>query len=277
MMDGVAVPAPDLAALRQLGERVRPLSAAGERTLAVPEAFAGLLPQGGLQRGTTVLTGGVAASSLALALAGPTTAAGAWVAVVGLPHVGLLAAAELGVALERTLLVDDPGHRHWASTVASLLDAVDVVLVRPGRPVTATTQRRLMAQARDRGSVLLQVGGQAAVWAEAPAVTLTATDTRWEGVGDGHGRLRARRVTVAVTGRRGADRPRRAELWLPGPDGRITLAVPLAPATSVTSTERAVKTQNSRAFPQHVQGGGRDEVARRGAAAMVGPVHREAG
>ncbi len=236
MMGGVAVPAPDLAALRQLGERVRPLSAAGERTLAVPDAFASLLPQGGLQRGSTVLTGGVAASSLALALAGPVTAAGAWVAVVGLPHVGLLAAAELGVALERMLLVDDPGHRRWASTVASLLDAVDVVLVRPGRPVTATTQRRLMAQARDRGSVLLQAGGQAAVWAEAPAVTLTATNARWEGVEHGHGRLRARRVSVAVTGRRGADRPRRAELWLPGSDGRISLAAssptPVATPTS---------------------------------------------
>ena len=111
----MAVPVPDLAVLRQLGERVRPLSAAGERILAVPPALAAILPQGGLQRGSTVATGGVAATSLALALAAPTTAAGAWLAAVGLPHLGLLAAAELGVALERTLLVADPGPRAWAA------------------------------------------------------------------------------------------------------------------------------------------------------------------
>lgn len=222
----MAVPAPDLVALRQLGERVRPLTSAGERLLPVPPPFAELLPQGGLQRGSTVVTGGVAASSLALALAGPTTASGAWVAVVGLPNLGLLAGAELGVALERTLLVADPGHHLWGSTVASLLDAVDVVLVRPGQPITASTQRRLAARARDRGAVLLQAGGQAGMWIEAPDVAVSATSATWEGVAGGHGRLRARRVTVAVSGRRGANRARRAELWLPGADGRIARADP---------------------------------------------------
>ena len=33
-------------------------------------------------------------------------------------------------------------------------------------------------------------------------------------------------VEVAVTGRRGADRPRRGELWLPGADGSISLVEP---------------------------------------------------
>ena len=51
----------------------------------MPEALTDLVPQGGLQRGSTVATGGVAATSLALALAGPVTVAGSWVAVVGLP------------------------------------------------------------------------------------------------------------------------------------------------------------------------------------------------
>lgn len=232
----VAVPAPDLAALRQLGERVRPLSAAAEQVLPVPEAFAGLIPLGGLQRGSTVVTSGSAATSLALALAGPTTVSGAWCAVVGLAHLGLLAAAELGVALERTLLVADPEPQEWASTVAALLDAVDVVLVQPSQRITPTTQRRLVARARDRGSVLVQAGGSATVWAERPDLTVAAGASRWEGLGVGHGRLRARRVEVEVTGRRGAVRPRQAELWLPGPDGQIALA---APATRVVSPAAA--------------------------------------
>ncbi|MCU1496318.1 MAG: hypothetical protein JWM47_271 [Acidimicrobiales bacterium] len=228
----MAVPSPDLAALRQLGERVRPLSAAGERTLPVPPAFAALLPWGGLQRGSLVATGGSVATSLALALAGPTTAAGAWLAVVGLPHLGLLAAAELGVALERTLLVADPGPRAWAGAVAALLDAVDVVMVRPSAAVSTSAQRRLLARARERGSVLIQAGGPTSVWAEAPELTVAATASHWEGLEDGHGRLRARRVLVAVSGRRGAARARHADLWLPGPDGRVGLAAPVAPVAA---------------------------------------------
>ena len=227
----VAVPTPDLSALRLLGDRVRPLTGAGERTLSVPEAFVSILPQGGLQRGTMVATGGVAASSLALALAGPVTAAGSWVAMVGLEQMGLLAAAELGVDLERVLLVANPDAATWAATVATLLDAVDLVLVRPPRPVAAGVQRRLGARARERGSVLIQVGGYAGVWATAPDLVVSATSATWSGLGVGHGHLRARRVNVAVTGRRGADRPRCAELWLPGPGGEIARVAPVvAPA-----------------------------------------------
>ncbi|HRW38543.1 MAG: hypothetical protein KDB04_01270 [Acidimicrobiales bacterium] len=238
----MAVPAPDLAVLRQLGERVRPLSAAAERVLPVPEALAGLLPLGGLGRGTTVATAGSAASSLALALAGPATMAGSWCAIVGVADLGLLAAAELGVDLGRTLVVADPGPAGWAPTVASLLDAVEVVLVRPGHAITPTTRRRLVARARDRGSVLVHVGGRVTVWAEAPDLTVTAGASRWEGIGEGHGRLRARQVEVAVAGRRGADRPRRASLWLPGPDGRIALASPApSAATGEPATPAALR------------------------------------
>jgi hypothetical protein len=230
----VAVPAPDLAVLRQLGERVRPLSAAAERTLPVPPALADLLPQGGLVRGTTVASAGSAATSLALALAGPATVAGSWCAAVGVAELGLIAAAELGVVLERTLLIDDPGPAEWAPVVAALLDAVEVVLVRPGHRITPTAQRRLVARARERGSVLVQVGGRAEVWAERPDLTITTRTTRWEGIGVGHGCLRARQVEVEVAGRRGADRPRTAELWLPAPDGAIARVEPRRPAARPT-------------------------------------------
>ena len=228
----MSVPTPDLAALRLLGDRVRPLAGAGERTLPVPEPLATLLPHGGLPRGATVATAGVAATSLALALAGPVTAAGSWVAVVGLDQLGLLAAAELGVDLERLLLVVDPGPQAWPSTVASLLDAVEVVLVAAPQRVSVSVQRRLTSRARERGSVLLQVGGPTSGWAQAPDLVVAATQGSWSGLGLGHGHLRARRLEVAVTGRRGADRPRRGQLWLPGPDGRIAPVQPAAPPRS---------------------------------------------
>jgi len=220
----MAVPAPDLAALRVLGDRVRPLALAGERTLPVPDALASLLPQGGLQRGSLVATRGAAATSLALALTGPVTTGGAWVAVVGLADLGVVAAAELGVDLGRLLLVDDPGSRRWATVVEALVDAVDVVLVRPPAPVAPGIQRRLAARARDRGSVLLQVGGTPGAWAEAPDVVVAAGPSGWVGLGAGHGHLQARRVAVTVTGRRAAHRARTATLWLPGPGGGVARA-----------------------------------------------------
>lgn len=227
------MPAPDLAALRLLGDRVRPLAGAAERTLPVPAALVDLVPQGGLQRGSTAATGGVAATSLALALVGPVTVAGSWVAVVGLPRLGLLAAAELGVDLERVILVADPGAAAWAATVASLLDAVEIVLVRPPSQVGVSVQRRLTSRARDRGSVLLQVGGHTGAWAQAPDLVVSATTASWMGLGPGHGRLQARRLEVTVTGRRGADRPRRATLWLPGHDGTISRADPITTSRPV--------------------------------------------
>jgi len=219
----MAVPAPDLASLRLLGHRVRPVTGADQRTLPVPEAFEDLLPHRGLQRGSLVATGGAAATSLALALAGPVTGSGSWVAVVGLDGIGLLAAAELGVDLARVLLIADPGPDRWAATVAALTDAVDLVLARPPAPVANGVQRRLSARCRERGSVILQVGGSPGLWAAAPDLVVSAGASEWQGVGVGHGHLRARRVEVSVSGRRGAGRPRSAQLWLPGPRGQIAV------------------------------------------------------
>lgn len=236
----MAVPAPDLDALRLLGDKVRPLSAAVERLLPVPDALASLLPLGGLQRGTTVATAGAAATSLGLSLVGPVTASGAWIAVVGLPQVGLLAAAELGVDLERVLLVAEPDPARWASVVGGLLDAVDAVLVRPPGPVSMSVQRKIGARARERGSVLIQVGGSPDLWAQAPDLVLSADKLLWQGLEVGHGHLRARRVEVSVTGRRGAGLRRRAVLWLPGPDGEIAEVGRVPGGGEKTETEAPV-------------------------------------
>ena len=231
----MAVPSPDLASLKLLGHRVRPVTGADQRLLPVPEALSRLLPYGGLQRGSLVATGGSAASSLALALVGPVTQVGSWVAVVGLGRLGLLAANELGVDLERVLVITDPGPAKWAATVAALSDAVEVVLARPPRPVPTGIQRRLTARARERGSVIMQVGGATALWANAPDLVVTADTVSWQGVGDGHGHLQSRQVEVSVSGRRGANRPRRSRFWLPGPNAQMAPVASLAPAPVLTS------------------------------------------
>ncbi|MCU1453956.1 MAG: hypothetical protein JWN46_2102 [Acidimicrobiales bacterium] len=229
----MAVSAPDRDALRILGDRTRPLTRSSERVLPAPAALAPLLPDGGLRRGSTVATGGSGATLLALALAGAPTASGSWVAVVGMPALGLLAGSELGLVLERVVLVDEPDPQAWPTVVAALLDAFEVVVVRPTRRIGPSEQRRLLARARDRGAVLVRAGGRPDAWAEAPDLRVAVVASAWLGLGPGHGHLQARRATVEVTGRRAAARPRRADLWLPGPDGRLapleSPSVPIAP------------------------------------------------
>jgi hypothetical protein len=186
----------------------------------------------GLRRGSTLSVDGAAATSLALAVAAGPSQDGAWVAAVGFPSLGLLAAAELGVALERLVLVTDPTDddaASWPSVVAALVDAFEVVLVAAAHRVGATDGRRLVARTRERGAVLVQVGTTRptrAMWSEGADVALTVVDATWEGLGAGHGHLRARRVTVSAGGRREAARPRRTELWLPSADGAVEPVLP---------------------------------------------------
>ena len=224
--------------------RVGTADLASEQRLPVLPGLAALLPGGGLRRGVTVAVeaapGVAGATSLALALAAGASQAGAWVAVVGLGSLGLVAADALGVALERLVLVADPGRDRegWASVVGALVDGFDVVLVPGGggsgsggsggsrlRPADA---RRLVARVRERGGVLVGVGGDLPGAGERSPVRLTVTAARWEGLGAGWGQLQGRRVTVCSGGRGEAARPRRAELWLPDANGRVAPAEPIA-------------------------------------------------
>ncbi|HEX7444222.1 MAG TPA: hypothetical protein VF320_10060, partial [Acidimicrobiales bacterium] len=203
----------------------RPLTLARDRLVPVLPALAGLVPEGGLQQGSTVAVEGDAATSLGLALAAGPSLAGAWVVVVGRADLGLAAAAEAGVALDRLALVAPPPPEHWAGVVAALIGSVGVVLVDPDHRVRAADARRLAARARERGTLLIQMArGQGArgQGARGPArpglevdLRLQVVESAWQGLGSGHGNLQARRVTVESGGRRHAARPRRVELWLP--------------------------------------------------------------
>ena len=101
---------------------------AHDRTLPVAAPLAPLLPDGALVRGRTLACQGVAATSLSLSLALEAVRAGSWLAVVDLPWVGVEAAAELGIALERLVRVDAGS---WAETVAALVDGFELVVTRP--------------------------------------------------------------------------------------------------------------------------------------------------
>ena len=194
--------------LQEVIGRARPVVLAGEQVLPVLPELSGLLVGGGLRRGTSVAVTGSTTLALQL-LAGPSRA-GSWCAAVGVPSLGVAAAVEAGVALERLALVPDPGEpKQWSTIVAALLDAIDVVLVRPPTRVRAADARRLAARARERGSVLVALGR----W-EGADVRLSVTGQAWEGIGHGHGHLQSRQLHVVATGRAAAARERRATLTL---------------------------------------------------------------
>jgi hypothetical protein len=194
------------------GERVAPVVLARDRALPVVEALAPLLPEG-LRRGSSVAVGGgPGRSTLALALLVAAMAEGSWAAVVGMPALGLAAALELGVVPERFLVVATPPRESWASVVAALVEAVDLVVVAPRHPTDGEV-RRLDARVRERASVLVST----APWPGAD-VRLTVASSEWSH----EGRFVARRATVTATGRRAAARERRTTLWLPAPSGELT-------------------------------------------------------
>ncbi len=161
---------------------------------------------------------GVDSAGLALALAAGASAAGEWVGFAGWHDFGAEAAAGLGVRLDRTVLVPDPGE-HWLEVTAALVDVLRVVVLRPpraGREVTPRDAGKLESRLRTRSSVLV-------VWGAWPRVEarIGVEHAAWSGAGAGRGRLEERRSRLVV--RRGARPPEHADLWWPSlrPAGRL--------------------------------------------------------
>ncbi|HEV7650038.1 MAG TPA: hypothetical protein VGP26_17970 [Actinophytocola sp.] len=204
------------------------------RMLPVHADLAGLFPWGGLRRGSTVSVRG--STSLLLALLAAPTVGDSWAAVVGMPELGVLAAAELGVAVDRLALVRHPG-AELPAVIAALLDGMDLV-VTPRARLTDAQARRLSARARHRGAVLLTAGA----WPGAD-LELRCARAGWDGIGDGHGYLACREVTVETRGRGAASRPVRAALRLPAPGGGIAASAPdnLLPAKGFRPSERSLR------------------------------------
>jgi hypothetical protein len=182
------------------------------RMLPVHAALSGLFPRGGLRRGGTVAVRG--STSLLFALLAEATATGSWAALVGMPNLGLRAAAELGVAVDRLALVRHPG-AGLPRVVAALLDGMDLVAVDPAR-LTDSQIHRLSARARHRGTVLVSTGP----WPGAD-LELTQDTAAWSGLGDGHGHLVERAVRVGVRGRGAATRATETRLYLPAEGGTV--------------------------------------------------------
>ena len=191
--------------------------------LATHPALAGLVQ---LRAGASY---SVDSATLALALLAGPSRAGGWCAVVGVTDFGAEAAVALGIDLDRTVLVPDPGEQ-WLEVTSALVDVATMVLVRPSGRVAPSAAEKLAARLRKRGAALVVQERVPGEWPRCE-VRLTATEPAWTGLGQGHGHLRSRRLVVEA--RRGTAPPRRGALWFPAEDQSYRPVETAAPAVPV--------------------------------------------
>ncbi|HWD06705.1 MAG TPA: hypothetical protein VG674_30125 [Amycolatopsis sp.] len=206
---------PGVRTAAQLGQP-SPDTAPSAGSLPVAPALAGLVP-GGLRRGSTMSVAG--STALVLALLAEATREGAWAAITGMPDVGVVAAAELGVDLDRVALVPEPGVEVTA-VLSALIDGFDLVVLGSAviRDIQPQLARRLAGRVRNRGAVVLATGP----WPGAD-LELRVANPRWRGLtDDGFGRLEFRDVVATGCGRGAAARRRTVALRLPGRSGGIS-------------------------------------------------------
>jgi len=188
---------PQRAALWGLRQKIHEMETPGinQRVYPVCQALEGLFPDGGLRRGSIYHYG--FSSSLLWTLVAEATRQGVWCALIGLPNLGVAAADDMGVDVDRLVFVPSPGNQ-WISVVGALADVVGIVAVGATPAPSERTLSTLAGRLRERETTLL-VG---AVWPRVEA-RIDVTAHQWHGLGRGHGLLHEHRVSLALTPRHG--------------------------------------------------------------------------
>lgn len=183
--------------------------------LVVADDVCKLLPDSGLVRGRIIRCSGDAGLSLALSLCSRATQQGSWLGVVGVAHLGVLAAVEHGVALERMVLVQPPNtSREWSVTVSAVIDGFDLLVVAVPARLSANDARRVQTRLQSRRAVMIIVDNMTLSRSTSrfaperepdPFVADVILDTKtksWSGIDNGSGYLQHRDVSIRVSGRR---------------------------------------------------------------------------
>jgi hypothetical protein len=143
-------------------------------------------------------------------------------AVVGVPHLGVMAAVESGVAIERIVLAQPPNtSREWVTTVAALVEGFEVLIVAPPVSLSPSDARRLQTRIGARQAVLIVVDlatlpsrGSAKVFAS--DIDVHADTVAWSGIEHGGAHITRRTVRMRTDGRR-CQSPREVVVALPCP------------------------------------------------------------
>ena len=185
-----------LATVRSLQQRITSMQPARlDRGLPTPPSLRPLFPGGALRKGAPVAVQG--SLQLSLALLSSASESGAWCGVIGVPHLGIGAAAQTGLALERLVLVPKPG-KHALAIAGMLSEVLTVLVLNPERPPSSGEAERLNARLRDNGTALVVTNA----WPRSDTA-LRVMASRWSGLGTGNGLLCTHELSVQSTDRRG--------------------------------------------------------------------------
>ncbi len=216
--------------LAQLGEHVKPVAMARERTLPVAEPMQSLFVEGGLVRGRVVSCQGAAAASIANVVVRDALVAGAWLAVVDVAGFGADAAAEMGLPLERIVRIDtcaagaEGSELEWIDVMGAAIDGFDMVITQVPTALCGDRRpaavRKLSSRLQQRGAVVVALGATGALACD---VEIRTERTLWEGLDDGAGHLRRRHIDITAGGRR-LPAPRSATLCLTGVAQQLDVA-----------------------------------------------------
>lgn len=210
---------------REIGRMQRRRS--DDAVLPMPPALQDLLPERGLHTGAVYSVS--PSPSLIFALMSAVSQRGSWCAAVGMPTLGLEAAASFGIELSRLILVPSPGER-WLAVVSALAEVVPLIAVSPGSAVRDADAARLAARLRDRGCTLLTTSS----WPQSEGL-ISLHDPHWEGLGEGWGLLSDRTVTLTAQTRT-TPRPKSLRVQLPAGLGGVE------PAPVRTAPDEALPT-----------------------------------
>jgi hypothetical protein len=198
---------------------IAPDALGADRHLEVAPGLRQLFPERALVRGQIIACTGDAAVSIALAGAAQATVGGSWLAVVGVPALGIEAANEIGVELGRSVFVevDRNDHPRWTQIIGAVVEGFEVIIAAIPDRIPERAVRSVRQRLRARGAVLFALAPAEATTAE---LAFDARTSDWLGIDRGAGLLRARRVSISVSGRR-THRHRSLMYWLPGPSGVV--------------------------------------------------------
>jgi hypothetical protein len=219
--------------LAQLGQRVKPIVLARERTMPLVGVMTPLFPEGELVRGRVISCAGAASMSIASAVVREALVAGAWMALIDVNTFGADAAAEFGIPLERVVRIESGSEsepdlgfdssRRWIEVMGAAVDGFDIVVTCVPASLRGdhrpSAVRKLTSRLVQRGAVVVTIGEAGALACD---VELTTERTLWEGLGDGVGHLRRRRIDIVAGGRRVPER-RSCQLMITGSAQRVEI------------------------------------------------------
>jgi hypothetical protein len=165
----------------------------------VAPALAPLVPGGELAPGIVVVITG--SSALLLGMLAASSRAGRWCAFVGCPEISALAAAQMGVDLERVAFIKNP-EVESNNVISTLVNAMTVV-VGPEVRLVDSDRRRLAARVRESGQLLISTQP----WAGAQ-LEYSVTGRSFGGLKHGLGDVQGYRLEVLRSGRAQAAAPK---------------------------------------------------------------------